>query len=310
MGKGQAVLIRRNATTAAISKLSDGDPVTSGTFRIRALSDYSVPFLRTYCRDCDGALTGPPADTQLDGATAYVPSGTVESCGGGSGSEPERVIPQVFQHQELLCETLPSEMVIGGDFPDADWLVADGGAWTRSSATAGWTSVAGPDGVPGFIDFSAGAIADGATIQQIVDVVPGQEYTFSMRFGSWIAGATNGPAGRVQVFSGGGAVLYDSGTVNLPAGSSGPVWPAAGVIGPVPVTATDDTIRILITDLSVENLGQMDLIADNVSLLSDEPRRVPFIRKYVQSLAGNVTSVLNFDLDGAPYDPQGEVGLC
>jgi hypothetical protein len=38
-----------------------------------------VPFLRTTCRDCDGAVVS-VTDTELDGATPYVPTGTVGVC--------------------------------------------------------------------------------------------------------------------------------------------------------------------------------------------------------------------------------------
>jgi hypothetical protein len=244
----------------------------------------------------------------VTGAPAPVPGGaSLTAC-------PLEVTPTLFQHQEILCDSLPSQMVVDGDFTDPNWLVSQGGAWTQIAGTNGALPGRYEDVAPHgfFINFSpeTGVLAQGAAIQQIVTVEPGEEYDLSLEFGKWAAGGTTNTVGRVQVFDGSGAVLFEQ-TVTVTGGTdSGVQWLPSGVLAPVRLTATDATMRIRITDLSVENQGQVDLILDNVSLLAVEPVRVPFIRKYLQDAAGAVTDVVNFDLEGAEYEPVGEVVVC
>ncbi|WP_413808121.1 hypothetical protein [Streptomyces sp. OE57] len=59
-----------------------------------------VPFLRTICRDCSGAVTS-TTDTALDGTTPYVPTGEVTACDAEPAATPE----QPESDAVVLCDT-------------------------------------------------------------------------------------------------------------------------------------------------------------------------------------------------------------
>jgi hypothetical protein len=239
--------------------------------------------------------------------SAYTVQGELQEC-----PAPDTCSCQTVILCDLTEVTTPGETperLTAGDFPDA---AATNAAWTRTDG-AGWVNPDGPDGVPGFLDFS-GADTIPGSIEQTVTVTPGVSYAFSAHFGTWNGGGSHQQTGRIEIFDGAGTLLFTQ-DVAPTIGASGIIWPADGIVGPVNIVATDDTMRLLITDTSV-NPGQTDLIVDNVSLLGPgvpgetTTTAVPFLRTICRTCSGTAT-VTDTTLDGTTtYDVQGVVGVC
>jgi len=237
----------------------------------------------------------------------YTPQGTLQPC-----PPPDSCTCETL----LLCDTATvttpgetPERITAGDFPDA---AATNAAWTRTGG-AGWVNPDGPDGVPGFLNFS-GADTPPGSISQTVTVTPGISYAFSAHFGTWNGGGSHQQTGRIEIFDGAGTLLFTQ-DVAPTIGASGIIWPADGIVGPVNVAATDDTMRVLITDTSADP-GQTDLIVDNISLLGPgvpgetTTTTTPFLRTICRACTGTAT-VTDTTLDGTTtYDVQGDVGVC
>jgi hypothetical protein len=238
---------------------------------------------------------------------AYTVQGELQEC-----PAPETCSCQTVILCDVTTVTTPGEppqRLAAGDFPDAAATTA---AWTRTGG-AGWVGQDGSDGAPGFVDFS-GADTPPGSIEQTVTVTPGVSYAFSAHFGTWNGGGSHQQSGRIEIFDGAGTLLFTQ-DVAPTIGASGIIWPADGIVGPVNVVATDDTMRVLITDTSV-NPGQTDLIVDNVSLLGPgvpgetTATATPFLRTICRTCSGTAT-VTDTTLDGTTtYAVQGTVGTC
>ncbi|MFI2434640.1 hypothetical protein [Streptomyces sp. NPDC018693] len=287
----------RKATSARFRTV---DPVTSLTLqflgiRIASCGQFGnwafgafevVPpgqFLRTICRDCDGTVTS-VTDTTLDGQTPYTLVGNPKQCQ-----------PQTCGGCETQQLCGPVERVVNGKF---------------GGGTSGWTLTGNvaydgtdPDasGGAGFLVYSQSEATPDGVASQTVTATAGKTYTFSARVGT--RGSANAAALLVEVLSAGGTVLYSQ-TVTLPAGST--AWPAAGVVGPVDVRATDGTLTLRFTDKTV-NTASTDVALDNVSLLET----VSFLRTMCRNCDGTVTSVTDTKFDGTtPVTVAGEAHTC
>ncbi|MFZ4266617.1 hypothetical protein [Streptomyces arboris] len=97
-----------------------------GDFRITPVEQ---PFLRRTCRDCDGQ-TVTTTDTRLDGATPYVPTGTVGVC---SGAPDEQCVPLALG-EVCYSPALTSATLSLGTAVDGTW----------QQATSGTTPVSDP----------------------------------------------------------------------------------------------------------------------------------------------------------------------
>jgi hypothetical protein len=277
-----------------------------GQFQSSWVGAFSVTptgqFLRHICRDCDGVAT--VTNTLLDGTTAYAPVGAVGVC--QPAPDPAGV------ESVLLCDittvTTPGEAperITNGRF------AADTSGWTISGGAA-YVPTGGPDGQVGVLDFSQGNQAAGRA-EQTTTVTPGLTYNLSARIGIWSTGGTTPQRVLVEVLDGSGAVLHSQ-TVAPAATSGGPLWPADGVVGPVPIVATDTTMTVRFTDQVGGDF--IDALLDNVSLLGPgvpgetTTEAVPFLRHYTLDAVTGAATYVDTTLDGAPYAASPDVDVC
>ncbi|MFJ3274018.1 hypothetical protein [Streptomyces sp. NPDC086776] len=169
-----------------------------------------TPLLRRYSVANDGTVT--PTDTGLDGTTAYAPTGTVTTCGGGASEEPSG--KQILER--CGCDDTDGDGI--GDVQYTElWAVDPDGAdapvllgtYQDGDLTQPYTPVAPVD---------CTADADPSTPTTPVTVHTGGA--------SLAASATAAlPASGLQsvtvtTLTGSTAVVTDSGTVTIPAGAS------------------------------------------------------------------------------------------
>jgi hypothetical protein len=212
----------------------------------------------------------------------------------------------------LLCDV--TTVTTPGETPERitnGHFATDTAGWTITGGAA-YVPTGGPDGQVGVLDFSQNNQAAGK-VEQATTVTPGLTYNLSARIGIWSTGGTTPQKVLVEVFDGSGAVLHSQ-TVAPVEVSGGPQWPADGVVGPVPIVATDTTMLVRFTDQVGGDF--IDALLDDVSLLgpgvppASEGQAVPFLRHYTVDPAGGTATYFDTTLDGAAYAPQGEVGVC
>jgi hypothetical protein len=241
----------------------------------------------------------------VDPATgaAYAPQGTLQPC-----PPPDSCTCETL----LLCDvtevTTPGETperITNGTFP------ADASGWTLTGG-ARYVPSSSPDGSVGFLDLSADNNPAGSA-EQTVTVTPGLTYNLSARIGIWGTGGTTPQSVLVEVVDGAGTVLHSQ-TVTPVEISGGPQWPADGVVGPVPIVATDTEMTVRFTDQVGGDF--IDALVDDVSLLgpgvpgTSETAAVPFLRTICRTCTGTAT-VTDTTLDGVTvYAVQGVVGVC
>lgn len=73
-----------------------------------AVTPSTTTFLRTICRDCDGAVTT-VTDTEPDGTTAYAPIGPVGDCGTPADAEPQCFATQICVQPQGVQEFISNE---------------------------------------------------------------------------------------------------------------------------------------------------------------------------------------------------------
>ena len=208
--------------------------------------DDNGPFVRKYIQDVTGLVTS-VVDFELDG-TPYVVVGPVVLCSSGSTSN-------VFQHEEVFCD--------------------DNGPFVRKYIQ----DVAGL--VTSVVDFEV----DGTPYVVVGPVVLCPiETTPSIFQHEEILCDDLGPFIRKYIQDASGTVLS---VVDLDLNGG-----AYAVSGTVEVCPAEATVSVF----------------QHEEILCDD--NGPFVRKYIQNSAGTVTSVVNFDLEGAPYVVVGTVTVC
>ncbi|MFB7496085.1 hypothetical protein ACFC09_15560 [Streptomyces sp. NPDC056161] len=299
--------------TSPVSRFMHPGPVTELEFATdgtgglnttqRAVGDFLVTpvttaFLRTVCRDCDGAVTS-VTDTLLDGVTPHTPTGAVGTC--TPAAEPCRDASST-----LLCDTVATDTVTVLD--PANRPNADG--WEVVSFT-GANPGAGPEaampyparygttmGVPALApraDQNGGGPGSGTGYD-----------TWSVR---WVLRKTfTAPEDGVAVaqsvaFRGDGAARVRINGID--AGMYGQ-WnqPATSGTAQIPVTAGPNTVEIEVRDGGGPNYvtGRLDIAL---------PRTTQFMRRQtVDCETGEVIATHDTTLDGLPYTVTGEVGQC
>jgi hypothetical protein len=212
----------------------------------------------------------------------------------------------------LLCDV--TEVTTPGETPERitnGHFAANLDGWTIIGGAA-YVPTGGPDGQVGVLDFSQNNQGAG-TAEQTATVTPGLTYNLSARIGIWSTGGTTPQSVLVEVLDGSGAVLHSE-IVAPAAVSGGPLWPADGVVGPVPIVATDNEMTVRFTDQVGGDF--IDALLDDVSLLgpgvpgTTEGQAVPFLRHYTVDPDTEAVSYFDTTLDGAAYAPQGEVTQC
>jgi hypothetical protein len=212
----------------------------------------------------------------------------------------------------LLCDV--TEVTTPGETPERitnGHFAADTSGWTISGGAA-YVPTGGPDGQVGVLDFSQNNQAAGK-VEQATTVTPGLTYNLSARIGIWSTGGTTPQRVLVEVLDGSGAILHSQ-TVAPVEVSGGPQWPADGVVGPVPIVATDTTMLVRFTDQVGGDF--IDALLDDVSLLgpgvppASEGQAVPFLRHYTIDPATGTATYFDTTLDGDTYAPVGEVTSC
>ncbi|MDX3345886.1 hypothetical protein PV387_03405 [Streptomyces sp. ME02-6987-2C] len=260
-------------------------------------------FLRTVCRDCDGMVTS-ITDTLLDGTTPYTPVGLVGVCsptGEGTSGEPCRDVAST-----LLCDVASLDTVTVFD----PATVQDADGWEITSFTdGGCTGGNPPDGpVPGPAVWSGGFLsiradrtlgANSCSGWTGYDTAP-VRWVLTKTF----TAAEDGMAViSADTFRGdGGARVRVNGQ---DVGLYGQ-WnqPAVGGSTQVPVTAGPNVVEIEVRDVGGPNwvTGRLNVVMT---------RTVQFMRRTVTDCeTGEVVSVTDTTLDGAPYEVTGTVGQC
>ncbi|MDQ1018957.1 hypothetical protein [Streptomyces afghaniensis] len=290
--------------------------------------DVAHPFLRTTCRDCSGALVS-TADTELDGATAYTPSGTVDVCA-PVAADRQRWDGEVIE----LCDTAPD----GSVTPFLRHLrygTLDGIVYGRRDTTLDGVTAYTPAGTvgrcPTLTDCSSPTtpvatvglcLADGTpiavTVQRDCDGVVTSQGWVNLTTGAYSAGQP--PAGT--------GACGDSQSVQV-SGTFCDVDPATGdVLGLVLVEysyaadGTIDSVRLVdaVTGATYTPTGTVTVCPAGVEQpdqdviqlcdVAADGTSVPFIRDLRRDETGTVTGFSDYDLSGAAYTPTGTVGLC
>jgi hypothetical protein len=257
------------------------------------------PIYDTNTGDRVGTRTVDPAT-----GAAYTVQGELQQCAATS------TCPDCQTH--ILCDlttvTVPGETperIINGQF------AADDSGWTLGGS-ARYVPSSSPDGSVGFLDLSPDNQAAGSA-EQTTSVTPGLTYNLSARIGIWSTGGTTPQSVLVEVLDGSGAVLHSE-TIAPADVSGGPLWPADGVVGPVPIVATDTTLTVRFTDQVGGDF--IDALLDDVSLLgpgvpgTSTTEAHQFMRHLCRDCQGAVT-ITDTELDGTTvYAVQGTVGTC
>lgn len=287
-------------------------------------------FLRTVCRDCQGAVIS-TTDTEMDGVTPYTSAGEVTACTTGAGAPegPADVVdcdagrallvamcstdespggePCRDTSSTLLCDTAATDLITVFDpvnRPDSDgWqVVAFTGAFPSYGPEAAMPYPA-PYGTP------MGYPALGARVDQNAGPTGVQWPGYDGAQIRWVLRKTfTAPEDGVAVaqstgFRGdGGARVRING---VDAGMYGQ-WnqPATSGTAQIPVTAGPNVVEIEVRDVGGINnvLGRLDIAM---------PRTVQFMRRQVTDCeTGDVISTTDTTLDGDPYTVTGEVGQC
>jgi hypothetical protein len=234
----------------------------------------------------------------------YIVQGTLQQCPESS----ECPDCQTFILCDVTTVTGPEETperITNGGFD------GDASGWTLSGGAA-YVPTGGPDGQVGVLDFSQSNQAAGKA-EQTTTVTPGLTYNLSAAIGIWSTGGTTPQSVLVEVLDGSGAVLHSE-TVAPAAVSGGPLWPADGVVGPVPIVATDSTMTVRFTDQVGGDF--IDALLDNVSLLgpgvpgTSATEAQQFMRHLCRACDGTAT-ITDTTLDGTTaYVVAGTVGQC
>jgi hypothetical protein len=255
--------------------------------------------------DATGAATGAPRIVDaVTGGPVAIPGGAhLGVCPDGDAPADVELVVLCDVTEVTTPEETPERITNGHFATDASgWALTGGARYVPSSS---------PDGSVGFLDLSADNGAAG-TAEQTTTVTPGLTYNLSARIGIWSTGGNTPQQVRVDVLDGSGAVLHTE-TVTPAAVSGGPLWPADGVVGPVPIVATDTTMTVRFTDLVGGDF--IDALLDDVSLLGPgvpavtTEEVVPFLRRYTFDADGTATHT-DTTLDGDTYLPSGEVTAC
>jgi hypothetical protein len=250
-----------------------------------------------------GARIGTRTVDPATGA-AYTVQGELQQCAAAS------TCPDCQTH--ILCDI--TEVTTPGETPERitnGHFAADASGWTLSGS-ARYVPSSSPDGSVGFLDLSPDNQAAGSA-EQTTTVTPGLTYNLSARIGIWSTGGTTPQSVLVEVLDGSGTVLHSQ-TVAPVENSGGPQWPADGVVGPVPIVATDTTMVVRFTDQVGGDF--IDALLDDVSLLGPgvpgetTTQAQPFMRHVCRDCQGAVT-ITDTELDGTTvYAVQGTVGTC
>jgi hypothetical protein len=264
------------------------------------LAVYQVP-----CAGCGSAVVPPVLSGYVDAVTGVFTAGALPAgaapCACGSCD--------TIQLCDVTTTTTPGETpqrITNGTFATdtSGWTITGGATYVPSSS---------PDGSVGFLDLSPNNQAAGSATQT-TSVTPGLTYNLSARIGVWSTGGTTPQSVRVDVLDGSGAVLYTQ-TVNPARVSGGPAWDADGIVGPVPIVATDNAMTVRFTDLAGGDF--IDALLDDVSLLgpgvpgTTANASVPFLRTICRDCEGVARPPVDTTLDGTtPYLVQGTIGVC
>ncbi|MEU2264934.1 hypothetical protein ABZ568_00470 [Streptomyces olindensis] len=288
----------------------------------------SGQFLRTICRDCEGAATS-ITDTTLDGQTPYTLIGTARAC------QPQ---PCGGCEQQLLCDVpaVPTSSVpvtVTGRQVDDGQMIS--GAPRKGSAADGQAILTGqtvtvpnladvPDahalgvhthygalitpGAPvcGTLD-PAGTVTITTTVTYTNDG-PGRAWDWYGRLSMWNGAAI--VAGAVDDFGGGSGQFFDPGQTRT-----------STITGTVPVAAWQAGQITLEFDLETGIDGEGETQGKDwtvtagevtaVAAVTDCPGpAVEFLRTICRDCDGTVTSVVDSDLSGNTYIPTGTIGRC
>lgn len=257
------------------------------------LSEFSVPFLRRICRDCEGVITAASGDTELDGQTQYIIQGTVVSCstatGGTASSDCEN------------CETIQlCDVVTPTDVP------TPGADFTLTGNVT-------LDGLGRFI-YSLGETPVTGVASGVFTVVPGASY--DLTFSAGYQGTGNPPGVPQAIYLAevidGATVIATSGDVNItPAGGAIQPQPAVSFVGPA-----SGVVTIQFTDHTTDGGQTRDLAILPESLIATgetaEAVATPFLRTICRDCDGVIVGTpTDTGIDGVtPYDVTGVVGSC
>ncbi|MFI0827287.1 hypothetical protein ACH4Q7_22845 [Streptomyces roseolus] len=272
-------------------------------------------FLRTVCRDCEGAVTS-ATDTLLDGSTPYAPTGLVGIC----APEPEECRNTSTL---LLCDLPtggnPDPAVSDRDpapyypYPVAAPVAGAQALW--DGGTLDLPPGAGPmPGTTGRVNSLAATIqaprpdCDTGTARVTVSVNVQQ------------TGPDNGcgPTGHLRLFNGTTQAALTVLPVNTPTGYFGTLTAEADV--PASDLAAGNIAVALALDAYDDSGGicpgarstGWQLLAFTAATAYDQTGcDTQFLRNVVTDCeSGTVTAVVDTTLDGQPYTPTGEPGQC
>ncbi|MEU4228297.1 hypothetical protein AB0F17_28720 [Nonomuraea sp. NPDC026600] len=118
-----------------------------------AVTPATTTFLRTICRDCDGAITT-VTDTQADGTTPYIPIGPVGECGTQADAEPQCFATQICVQpqgvQEFISNAANLTSTVAVPNIDPVWQ------WSNDPVLGPWFNMYDVGVFPGWITVDPG----------------------------------------------------------------------------------------------------------------------------------------------------------
>jgi hypothetical protein len=287
------------------------------------------PFLRHLTYDCDGAVTS-STDTALDGSTPYATTGTVGQCPPcpvAFSTECTALVENEwsydntggFNGEASNCGSVQGpgpangrpSFGCGGSFEVTSWIVDGVELVTSPVPFAGGTC--GDTSGTGMHDHWAQVLTQldpSATWQSAVNASCGW-YVQTLDalddtvYGTMVVRDAVTPS-RVWTLGPNhteAETLFTKVFTQECDGSVSVSWlDAQGVATTAPVGDLRPCGGDTETSVFHGEFQLCDVQADGTP--------VPFIRKFIQSPAGQVITVLDLDLDGTPYTPTGVVGVC
>ncbi|MEU5497973.1 hypothetical protein [Streptomyces griseofuscus] len=280
----------------------------------------STPFLRTFATDDTGTTH---TDTQLDGTTAYTPTGTVGAClpvsDCASPTTPTATIGLCLPDGTPIAVTVVRDC--NGTVTSEGWINLQTGAYSAGAPPVGTVACGNSQSVQVSGTF-CDVLADG-TVAGLVLI----EYSY----------AADGTIASVRLVDATtGATYTPTGTVTTcPVGVEQPEQDVVQLCD----TAADGTVTQMVRDYRRDEtgaiVGHSDYLLDGspytpTGTVGDcqpvpQPERdltvlcdvqadgsvTTFLRDYQRDVAGTVTGHADYVLNGsAPYTPTGTVGVC
>ncbi|MFD8509706.1 hypothetical protein ACFV27_00970 [Streptomyces antimycoticus] len=289
--------------------------------------DVAHPFLRRTCRDCSGVLVS-TTDTELDGTTAYTPTGTVGMCGAVEADR-QRYDAEVIELCDIAADGTTTPFLRHLRYGTLDGIV-----YSRWETTLDGITTYAPTGTVGRCPTTTDCdspttpvatvglcLADGTpiavTVQRDCDGVVTSEGWINLVTGAYSAGAP--PAGT--------GACGDSQSVQV-SGTFCDVDAAGEVVGLVLVEysyaadGTIDSVRLVdaVTGATYTPTGTITVCPAGVQQPEQDVVQLcdtaadgtvtPIIRDYRRDETGAIVGHSDYLLDGTAYTPTGTVGQC